>query len=278
MVTFATPEPITAALTTAGALVQVAATDRPDTVVLVEPVNRASKSDVRVAENTRVGFSAGELTVKTTVSGDKNGSVAITVELPAGSRLVLSTARTQVRADGRLGDCQLDVASGRVQLHDIAALRANLAGGEVSIGRIAGTASVEGSSAGLRIGEVAGIVRYQGATGEVWIGHALSDIDLSSARGSFHIDRAEGSVTAKSGNCPIRIGRMTRGRAELVNASGGIDLGISEGSAARVDAESTKGEVRSSLPALDAAGESGSQVSIYARTRRDDIVIHPAAG
>jgi hypothetical protein len=77
-----------------------------------------------------VDFSAGELTVTTTVPGDKGGSVAITVELPAGSRLVLSTARTDVRADGRLGDCQLDVASGRVQLDHVAALRANLAGGE----------------------------------------------------------------------------------------------------------------------------------------------------
>src|SRR5207237_6652742 len=116
-------------------------------------VNSASKSDVKVAENTRVDFSGGELTVKTTVSGDENGSVAITVELPAGSRLVLSTARTNVRAEGPLGDCRLDVASGRVQLDHIAALRANLAGGEVTIGRLAGTATVEGRPAGPRIGE-----------------------------------------------------------------------------------------------------------------------------
>jgi hypothetical protein len=69
---------------------------------------------------------------------------------------------------------------------------------------------------------------------------------------------------------------MTRGQAELMNASGGIDLGISEGTAAEVDAESTKGEVRSSLPVFDNPAESGSQVRVYARTRRDDIVIHPA--
>jgi hypothetical protein len=58
----------------------------------------------------------------------------------------------------------------------------------------------------------------------------------------------------------------------------GIDVGISEGIDALVDAESTKGEVRSSLPALDNPGGSGSQVRVYARTRRDDIVIHPAIG
>jgi hypothetical protein len=67
MPTFATPEPITATLTTAGAQVRVAASDRPDTVVLVEPINKANKSDVKVAENTEVEFSAGDLSIKTKV-------------------------------------------------------------------------------------------------------------------------------------------------------------------------------------------------------------------
>lgn len=57
MPTFATPEPITATLTTAGAQVRVAASEQSDTVVLVEPINSANKSDVKVAENTKVDFS-----------------------------------------------------------------------------------------------------------------------------------------------------------------------------------------------------------------------------
>jgi DUF4097 and DUF4098 domain-containing protein YvlB len=121
----------------------------------------------------------------------------------------------------------------------------------------------------LRIGEVDGLVRYEGSTGKVWIGHALADVDLNGASGSFDIDRADGNVTAKAANCPIRVGRMTRGQADLMNASGGIEIGISEGVAARVDAESTKGTVRSSLP--DNAG--AADVNVYARTRLDDIVI-----
>ena len=79
-----------------------------------------TRSNVEIPSG-RIEGTGRELTVKTTVSGDENGSVAITVELPAGSRLVLSTARTNVRAEGPLGDCRLDVASGRVQLDHIAA-------------------------------------------------------------------------------------------------------------------------------------------------------------
>lgn len=71
---------------------------------------------------------------------------------------------------------------------------------------------------------------------------------------------------------------MTRGQAELANAAGGIDLGISEGTAAWVDARSMKGSVRSSLPAQDNPDAFDNKVRIHARTRADDIVIHRAAG
>ncbi len=273
MNTFATPEPITATFTTAGARVRVAASDRTDTVVLVEPVDSTNSSDVKVAEKTKVDFSGGELSIRTTKSGDKNGSVAITVELPAGSKLVLSTAWTDVHADGPLGDCQVDMSSGRVQLDRVAALRGNLAAGEVAVGHVAGPADIEGGTAGVRLGEVDGVVTYRGSTGKVWIGHARSDVDLGGSGGSFDIDRAEGNVVAKAAGCPIRIGRMTRGQAELANASGGIEVGVSEGTAAWVDADSTKGAVRNSLSTENPAEF---DVKIHARTRLGDIVIHRA--
>ncbi|VVJ18146.1 Uncharacterised protein [Amycolatopsis camponoti] len=275
MTTFTTPEPITATLTTAGARVRIAAGDRPDTVVRVEPVDSANKSDVKVAEQTEVAFAAGELSIKTNKPGAKSGSVAITIELPAGSALVLETAWTDVHADGPLGACELDVASGRVNLGHVAALRGRLsAGSEVAIGHVAGAAELDGGAAGVRIGEAGGPLRYLGSTGQVWIGHARSDVDLTGSGGSFTVDRADGGVFAKAANCPIRIGRMTRGRADLANAAGGIEVGIAEGTAASVDADSTKGTVRNSLP--DNAGESTDRVTVHARTRLGDIVVHPA--
>ncbi|SMD24939.1 DUF4097 family beta strand repeat-containing protein [Kibdelosporangium aridum] len=278
MTTFATPEPITATLTTGGAQVRIAASERSDTVVLVEPINTASMKDVKVAAKTKVDFSAGALTVDTVKAGDKDGSVAITIELPVGSKLVLNTAWTDVHADGVLGDCELNVASGEVELDRIAALYGNVAAGAVKVGHVAGTVDIEGGAASVRIDAVAGTVRYQGSTGKVWIGHALSDVDLNGSSGSFDIDRAEGSVVAKASNCPIRIGQMTRGQAELTNASGGIEVGISEGTAAWVDATSTKGAVRNSLPSQDSPDQFDEQVKLYAHTRLDDIVIHRAAG
>ena len=85
MPTLATPGPISATVVAGGAQVRVTASDRTDTVVLVEPINAASQSDVTVANKTKVDFADGQLLVKTTKSGDKNGSVAITIDLPAAS-------------------------------------------------------------------------------------------------------------------------------------------------------------------------------------------------
>jgi len=270
MNTYATPKPITATVTTAGAHVRIVASERSDTVVRVSPVDSANKSDVKVAESTKVSFTGDELSVRTSKPGAKDGSVAITVELPVGSRLRLNTAWSEVRADGRFGDCELDVASGQVEVDHVAALRGNLAAGNVSLGCVAGAASIDGAAAGVRIGEAHGTVRYTGSTGKVWIGHAHADVDLTGSNADFDIDVADADVTANAANCPIRIGRITHGQAHLTNASGGIEVGV--GAAAWVDADSTKGTVRNTLPTQD-----NPEVKIYARTRLNDIVIHPAA-
>ena len=277
MPAFTTPGPIAATVEVAGAQVRVGASERTDTVVLVEPVNQASKSDVKVAERTKVDFSGGRLTVKTTVPGSKNGSVAISIDLPAGSSLAASVANSSLHADGMLGECELHMASGQVQLDRIGALQANIAAGEVAVGRIAGRAGIEGGTATVRIGEVRGTVRLASSAGQLWIGDARADLDLSSGSGGFDIDRADGGVTAKTGAGAIRVGRLTRGHAELVNGSGNIEIGIGEGSAAQVDANSERGTVRNSVPPREDPGAVENTVTVHARTRHGDIIIQRAA-
>jgi hypothetical protein len=274
MPTFDTPGPIAATVVVAGAQVRVTASDRTDTLVLVEPIDRASQSDIKVASKTKVDFAGGQLSVKTTVSGDKDGSIVITIDLPAGSSLVAYLAHSSVHADGSFGECELHMASGQVQLDRISALQANIAAGEVTIGHIAERATIDGAAFAMRISEVRDTVKLRNSGGQAWIGHASADLDLSSGHGGFDIDRADGSVTAKTGDGAIRIGRLTRGQAELLNRSGNIEVGISEGTAARVDANSKRGSVRNSVPSQENPDTSDNQLTVHARTRYGDIVVH----
>ncbi|WP_112245781.1 DUF4097 family beta strand repeat-containing protein [Kribbella monticola] len=275
MPTFATPEPIVAVVQVAGAHVRVSAGDRTDTVVLVEPIDKFDPAHIKVADRTKVDFEAGRLKVKTTASGHQDGSIAITIELPAGSSLIAYTAHSSVRADGSLGDFELHTAKGQVQLDRITGLQANVAVGELTIGHIAGDAGIEGSVVAVRIGEVEGAVKLSNSGGQTWIGHASADLDLSSANGGFDIDRADANVIARTANGAIRIGRLAGGEATLSNSSGNIEVGIREGSNAVVDADSKRGRVRNCLPATNASDD---VVTIHARTRHGDIVVRRAAG
>lgn len=277
MPTFTTPDPIAATVEVAGARVRVTASDRTDTVVLVEPINEASRKDVKVAENTKVDFADGQLTVKTTTAGDKSDSVAITIDLPAGSSLAAYLAYSAVHADGSLGASELHMASGRVQLDRIDALKADVASGDVTIGQIAGRADIDGAAFTLRIGEVNGTVGLSNSGGQVWIGHASADLELGSASSDFDIDRADGSVTASTASGAVRIGRMTNGQARLTNASGNIEVGISEGTAASIDVNSERGAVHNYLSSQGEPGPSDAKVSVFARTRHGDITIQRAA-
>jgi hypothetical protein len=277
MPTFATPGPITVTVQVAGAQVHVTASDRTDTVVVVEPINEASRSDVKVANKTKVDFADGQLSVKTTTPGDKSGSVAITIDLPAGSSLVAYLAHSSVHVDGSVGECELHLASGQVELDRIDALQANISAGEVTIGHIAGRVGIDGGAFAVRIGEVEGTVGIASSGGRAWIGHASADLDLNSGSGGFDIDRADGSVTATTASGAIRIGRLTHGQAELMNGSGSIEVGISEGTAARVDANSERGSVHNSVASQGNPATSDALVSVHARTRHGDIIIRRAA-
>ena len=278
MPAFTTPGPIAATVVVAGARVRVTAGDRTDTVVLVEPVDQSRESDVEVAGRTKVDFADGRLSVKTTVSGDKSGSVAITIDLPAGSDLVAYLAHSSVRGDGSFGGCELHTASSRVELDRVDSLRANISAGEVAVGHVAGRVDVDGSVVAARIGEVGGGVRFSSSGGQTWIGHAAADLDLRSGSGGFDVDRADGSVTAKTGSGAIRIGRLTRGQAELSNRSGDIEVGIGEGTAALVDADSKRGSVRNSVASQEDLGAFDEKVAVHARTRHGDIIVRRAAG
>jgi hypothetical protein len=101
-------------------------------------------------------------------------------------------------------------------------------------------------------------------------------VGLSTSGGQLWIGRADGSVTAKTGDGAIRIGRLTRGQAELANSSGDIEVGIGEGTVARVDANSTRGSVRDCVPPQEDLATSDDEVTVHARSRHGDIIIRRA--
>ncbi|MEV5967334.1 DUF4097 family beta strand repeat-containing protein [Kribbella sp. NPDC051952] len=275
MPAFTTPGPIAATVQVGVAQVWITASDRTETVVLVEPIDANNATDVKAAEKTKVVFADGKLSVKTKAAGRKSGWVAISIDLPAGSSLAADLAHSTIEVDGPVGQCELQMGSGRVQLDRIEALEASIASGEVVVGHIAGRADVDGAAFALRIAEVNGPVSLSNSGGQVWIGHAVADIDLGSAACDFDVDRADGNVSVRTASGAVRIGRLTNGTTKLMNGSGNIEVGISPGVAASIDANSERGAVHNFV--TSSGDEPDGKVMVHARTRNGDIIVQRAA-
>jgi DUF4097 and DUF4098 domain-containing protein YvlB len=281
MPTFDTPEPITATVDIGGGHLRIVAGDRTDTVVEVVPTNSAEDADVRAAEQSRVDYANGQLTV--TVPNKKKlrsllarpASVDVTIDLPSGSR-VDASAYGHVETVGRLGESTVDTAAGHVRLDDTGRLRVRTAAGDVSIARSGGPADVKTASGKIRIGEVEGSIVAKTSNGDITLGEVTGDASLSTANGDITVDRAQASVEAKTAYGAVRIGEVARGTTHLQTAFGELEVGVREGTAAWLDVSSGFGNVQTQLDAADAPAPTDETVEIRGKTGWGDIVIRRA--
>lgn len=160
MPTFRTPEPITLRVEVLSAEVTVHASDRTDTVVDIRPADTSKKGDIRAAEQTRVDFTAGVLTVttpkdwRTHTPFGGNPTTTVTIEVPTGSRLQGTAGVGRIAATGELGRCDLEVAAGDITVERPAdSVTAKVAKGDIRIGAATrGDLRLETSMGELEIG------------------------------------------------------------------------------------------------------------------------------
>ncbi|MFF8452356.1 DUF4097 family beta strand repeat-containing protein [Streptomyces leeuwenhoekii] len=168
---FDTPAPISAVVALAAGRVQFIAADRADTTVEVLPSDPAESRDVRTAEETTVVYADGVLRVGTPESGrlrGPSGSVEITVQLPAGSRVEGKAAGSELRGVGRLGDVAFDGAYRHIKIDEAASLRLTAVDGDVEVGRLGGPAEITTTRGDIRIAEaVHGTVVLRTESGDI---------------------------------------------------------------------------------------------------------------
>jgi len=284
MPTFATPEPVSLVLELAVGDVAVTATDRLDTVVLVRPKDASHDPDVRAAEATRVEFAAGRLLVTTpnrrrTGLFGRAGAIEVTVELPTGSQLRADAYVAALRCRGRLGECRIRTGVGDLALEVTGALDLSTGAGAVVVDHVQGRAEVGTGSGALRVGVIDGAALVKNSNGDVWIGRVGGDVRVQASNGDIAVDRAQAGVDARTANGDVRIGEVARGVTALRTAMGVIEVGVSAGTAARLDVNTRFGTVHNELDAAEGPAPSDERVEVHARTSYGDIVIRrrPAA-
>jgi hypothetical protein len=262
MPTFATPRPITATVEIVSGSVHLTATDRVDTVVGVSPRDPNRASDVRVADSARVDFTNGTLTVtagRRVISLGRGGAVTVDIELPLRSRIQVSSASAELRADGDFGDCRLSTASGDAAIESVTGnLRCDSASGAISVDVLTGQGSVSTASGDATFGELVGDVKFRAASGSLLV---------SQLRGTLNAQTASGDTA---------VAAAVSGEVSVQSGSGDTRVGVEEGTAAKLDLRTHSGEVRNSLQPSDGPLDGDETLHVRVRTGSGDINLRRA--
>lgn len=172
-----TPAPISAVVNIPAGRVQVIAADRADTAVEILPANASKGRDVKAAERATVEYADGVLRIGTSAGRNQalgpSGSVEVTVQLPAGSRVEAKAASAEFRAVGRLGDVAFEGAYRQIKLDEAAGVKLIAIDGDVEVGRLTGPAEISTPRGDIRIAEaVRGTVVLRTQSGDISVGAA----------------------------------------------------------------------------------------------------------
>ena len=280
MPTFDTPGPISVTISLGAGDLRITAGDRSETVVDVRPSDESAGDDVRAAEQTRVEYADGRLLIKAPKSWRRyspfsdGGSADVSIELPAGSHVQGEAAMAAVHCEGRLGDCRFKTSAGDIVLGEAGTVHLSTAAGDITVDHAEGSAEITTASGDVRIGAVGGSAVVKNSNGDSWIGEATGDVRLVGANGDISIGHSSASATAKTANGTIRVGEVVRGPAVLETAFGDVEVGVRDGTAAKLDVSTHYGRVRNEMEPSDGPEPAEETAEIYARTAMGDIVIH----
>jgi DUF4097 and DUF4098 domain-containing protein YvlB len=216
---FDTPAPISAVLDIPAGRIRFMAAHRADTTVEVLPMDASNGRDVTVAEQTKVEYGDGVLRIEAPAKNrylGSPGSIEVTVQLPAGSRVEAKAASAEVRTVGRLGDVAFEGSQASIKLDEAATARLTTLDGDVSVGRLGGTAEIRTRKGDIQIAQaVRGTVVLRTEAGSISVGAAAgvsASLDAGTSYGrihnalkntgaadlDIHATTAHGDITARS--------------------------------------------------------------------------------
>jgi hypothetical protein len=191
---FDTPSPVTAVLDIPAGHIRFIAADRTDTCVEILPADKSKSRDIKAAEQTTATYSDGVLHIEAAAAKNRilgnSGSIEVTVQLPASSRVEAKAASAELRGVGRLGDVTFEGAQATVKLDETAGARLTLQAGDIIVGRLNGPSHITTQKGDLNITEAtSGTVELRTESGDITIGAARgvsAALDAGTTYGRVH--------------------------------------------------------------------------------------------
>jgi hypothetical protein len=277
MPTFPAPAPVPVVVDLpVGSSLHVVAGDRDDVVVTVLPADPDKAGDVRAADEVRVEQDGRAVTITGPRAWKQYvpfaaGSLAVTVEVPAGSDLGGRTGT--LYAEGPLGAVDVQVTAGDARVDEAARLDLRVSAGSAVVGRVTGTAAVKASAGSVRIAELTGDGTVRASNGPTVVGSVTGTLQVTGAHAEISVGRVRGDVTATAASAGIRVERVESGSVALTTSYGTIEVGVPEGTAAWLDVSSEHGTARNQLIPTDGPVDDQATATIQASTGYGDIIV-----
>ncbi|MFJ5999391.1 DUF4097 family beta strand repeat-containing protein [Streptomyces sp. NPDC092370] len=154
--TFDTHTPITATVNIPAGRIRFIAADRTDTTIEVLPADPTKNRDVKTAQQTTIDYHDTVLRIETPANNQyfgPSGTVDVTIQLPTGSHVQARTASTEIRGVGKLGNVTLQGAQATAKLDETATAHLTIHTGDITIGRLTGSAHISTRKGDLNITE-----------------------------------------------------------------------------------------------------------------------------
>jgi len=282
MPTYNTPTPIDLAINLQVGRIEVFASDRADTVVIVSATSPAKAVDRRGVEETKVDFDGQRVTITgprpriSWIGPGPTDSVEVLVELPTGSRFTAEIAVGNLRTVGRLGATRIKSSTGVVEVDTTGDLWLRASHGNATVGTAEGGIEITADHGQIRVGTVTGDAALKASHGSILVGESGGDLDAKLSYGDLEITKALASVAAKTAYGSIQLREVSSGSIQVESGFGQVTIGVRPGVPAWLDLSSKDGRVRNELDGDRAPDGSEQTVAVRARTQFGDINIQRA--
>ncbi|HSS93870.1 MAG TPA: DUF4097 family beta strand repeat-containing protein [Candidatus Dormibacteraeota bacterium] len=261
--TFDTPEAISVDIDLEFGGARIIAGNRKTTIVAVRPASEGRRADIEAAEQTRVQFAGGRLEVRAPRPRGlgrfiRPGGIEVVIQLPTGSHVRGNSSYGDFDAVGRLGDCFLKTSYGTLHVEDAGALTLQTSAGNITAGRVTGSAEISSSSGDLRLGETS------------------APANLKTSSGDIRVERASESISARTAYGAIQVAHAVRGELDLTTSYGDIEVAVVDGTATFLELRSDHGRVRNELDSVDDPSEPADFLKVRALVGYGDIRIRRA--
>ena len=246
MATHHTPGPLSLKVRIASGRCEIETADTDQTTVEAEPLDGSEAARAAVdalVEELRPRGDGHELAVEVPALRrfrfmSVDGPVLVRIRAPHGTDVDARTASAEVVVSGRAGDADVRTASG-----------------------------------GVLLAHVGGRATVKTASGRVVVRTLEGDGELNAMSGNVLVGEARSSVSAHTMSGGVRLERAFSGQLDLRTMSAPIEVGIPQGVALYVDANSASGEVRSELPVSDTAPGRRADLELRASSMSGDITL-----